>query len=164
MCHSWAFAKLAHRSAELEKQQVWTPLGLSDKFTHTCADTHTHAHHLDSISTCWRAYNHHPFLSVAPHSLSKDPVAKPGGCCKERRKKEEEETPPPPHLTHKHILTHTYTEFITFAREEACPAQLWLSPLPSNNHDLHALPVKPLLLAATGKEGDRKKESQREKQ
>lgn len=33
---------------------------------------------------------------------------------------------------------------------EACePAQLWLSPLPSNNHDLHALPVRPLLLPAT---------------
>lgn len=96
MCHSWAFAKLAHRSAELEKQQVWTPLGLSDKFTHTCADTHTRAHHLDSISACWRAYNHHPFLSVAPHSLSKDPEAKPGGCCKEIKKKKKKKLHPLP--------------------------------------------------------------------
>lgn len=41
------------------------------------------------------------------------------------------------------------TQLITFAKEQACPAQLWLLPLPSNNHDLHALPVRPLLLPTT---------------
>lgn len=45
-----------------------------------------------------------------------------------------------------------HTELITFARNKACPAQLWLSSFPSNNRDLHALPVRPLLLPATRRE------------
>lgn len=157
MCHSWALAALATEAqTELEKQQVWTPLGLSDELTHI----HKHTHHLDSISTCWLAHNHHPFFSLTPRTLSKNPMALPSPNQVAMRKGKKKKT-----LCQIRTPLPQGTELITFAREQACPVQLWLLPLPSNNHDLHALPVRPLLLPATESErvGERKREGKSNK-
>lgn len=99
MCHSLALATLATvAQMELKKQQVWTPLGLSDELTYT------NTQHLDSISTCWFAHNHHPFFSLTPHTLSKDPGAFPSPNQVAKGKKKNfvsNKSPPiPTHTTH----------------------------------------------------------------
>lgn len=43
----------------------------------TSSHIHSNTHHWDRISTCWLAYNHHPFFSLTPHTLSKNPKALP---------------------------------------------------------------------------------------
>ena len=150
---------LGHRSSNRAEEAAGVNASGAVRRAHT--HVHKHTHHLDSISTCWLAHNHHPFFSLTPRTLSKDPGAFPSpnqvAVRKEEEKKENCVSNKSPPLSQR-------TQLITFAREEACPAQLWLSPLPSNNHDLHALPVRPLLLPATGRERDGLRERKRERE
>lgn len=151
MCHSWALATLATEAQiELEKQQVWTPLGLSDELTHTQTHTTWTVFQLVGLLIITTPSSH-SHLALYQKTLRQFPHQTRWPWGKGKKKSLCQIRAPLPQGT----------QLITFAREEACPAQLWLLPLPSNNHDLHALPVRPLLLPATESKRLRKKEREK---
>jgi len=122
---------------------VRTPSGPSDEHTHT----HTHTHR---ENTCWLAHNHHRFFSLTPPSGFFFQVAIKG------RKKTlcQIKKLPLPFLNTHH-----------FCQRGGLPSPaVALSSLPSNNHDLHALPVRPLLLRERERERKKKRKSNKRPQ